>query len=185
MSKHYVFWPFSSSRHVSFGGDEQGAGRALREFRQPSGATAFVRYGSKKHRGKLAGCNHASKSLYVTGHGAPGSHFIYNTPDGSDDGLYALQVVARLMEYGLQKTSACKIKLFTCYSGKNGNDGSVSFAAAVKFFLRQLHYDNVEVFGYTASVAPYLGHQHTWYRGPGPGGGNGLWAKASNVRVQV
>lgn len=183
MSKHYVFWPFESQRHVDLVGDEQGAGRTLRDFQHPSGPTSFVRYGSRKHRGRLANCNDPSKSLYVTGHGAPGWSSIANTPDASDETIHALIVVARLFEYGLRKTSACKLKLFTCYSGVDG--ANLGFARAMHDILRHLNFNHIQVFGYTAMVSPYSGNKHTTYYGEGPGGIQGLWNKASTVQIPI
>jgi hypothetical protein len=184
MNKHYVFWPFRAQTYENMAREQYGARRALREFQRPSGSMAYIRYGSRKHRGRLESCNSADKSLYVTGHGAPGHAFISNTPDGAGEQLHALVVVSRLIEYGLRKTSACKLKLFSCYSGVDGPE-SVGFARAMHMILRHLDYDDIEVYGYTQAVSPYGGNQHTTFFGQGPGGIVGLWNRASTVRIHI
>lgn len=184
MNKHYVFWPFRAQTYEDMAGDQHGARHALREYQRPSGTMAYIRYGSRKHRGRLESCNRGDKSLYVVGHGAPGYAFISNTPAGNDEQLHALVVVARLMEYGLRTTTACKLKLFSCYSGVDG-PASVGFARAMRMILRQLGFDNIEVYGYTRAVSPYGGRQHTGFVGAGPGGIVGVWNRASTVRIHI
>jgi hypothetical protein len=188
VNKHYIFWPFKSGKYETMGGDIQGAGRTLRDFRRPpgDGTVQFIRYGSRKHLGALANCNAPNKSLYVTGHGTSGWQSIANTPNADDEVLHALVVVARLIEYGLRQTSECQLKLFSCYSGTDTAQGGFSFARAVHFFLRQLGYNRISVHGYQASISPYAGGDHTGFRGVNPLIGiDGVWTKASTVRVQI
>lgn len=185
-NKHYAFWPFTSTVWETIAGDIVGAGKDLRSFRRPpaEGSTKLVRYGSKKHRGGLSGCNASNKSLYILGHGSAGLQVICNTPSGNDEVLHALQVVMRLREYGLQTTSECKVKAFSCYSGSEA-EGS-SFAKALYFGLRLLGYSKVSVFGYTAEVTSYNGTDSTYFRGTVPGTAlTGLWRHASQKRIQI
>jgi hypothetical protein len=186
MNKHYIFWPFESRHYTDMGGNSQGAGRNVREFRRTGGSnTSYVIYGSRKHLGKLTHCNSPDKSIYVTGHGAAGNTFVYNTPNGNDDAVHAILIVTRLIEYGLRKTSKCKLKLFSCYSGSAGPGLQMGLAQAVKLCLNAFHYDDIDVYGYTESVIANDGSGHTAFLGNGPMGGYGIWSHAKFVRVLI
>jgi|GEM_PF-4482284 len=190
--RSYAFWPFESHFEEDMANARIGAGKALRYMRRsdPSTHLKVVRYGSRKHRDGLSGCQDAAKSLYVLGHGARGDQSISNMYDATNleaEILHAIIVVGRLIEYGLQKTSKCKVKLFTCYSGEDGLNGEACFARAIHMTLRYLQYNDVEVYGYRGAVIPPGANdgQHTAFLGTHPLYGYGLWNKASAVRIRI
>jgi len=182
MKKRYVFWPFESRVHIDLGGAAHGIRSTMDEFKREGSGMSYVRYSSRKHLGRLSHCNEPNKTIYVTGHGSPGNHFIYPDPYGNGEAVHAFVLVGRLMEYGLKRSSRCKLKIFTCYSA-TGDDDSNGFAHAVTVALRHLKFKDIQVFGYDARVAPNDGNDVTFFQGTHPVYGNGVWTHASLKRV--
>lgn len=183
MKKRYIFWPFETRQSMDLDGDLHGIRETMDDFKREGSAISYVRYGSRKHRGRLTHCNDTNKTIYVTGHGAPGHHFIYPDPNGDGESLHALLLVGRLMEYGLRSSTRCKLKIFTCNSSSDNKD-IVSFAEVVALVLRQCKFNDIRVFGYNGKVAPKeLDANNTYFIGTHPKNGiYGVWKNASEIR---
>lgn len=180
MNKKYVFWPFISSDSYDGEGGKHGVRYTLHEFARPNKSISYIRYGSKKHLGRLANCNDPNKSLYITGHGGAGLPFICTHPLGNGEKLSAMVIVDRLIEYGLRKSSRCKIKIFTCESG--AADVLPCFADIFWYVMQEKGYTNNPVFGYKYKVGANDGDNTTIFWGEDPEHGKGVWRHASRVR---
>ena len=181
MKKRYLFWPFLSRQSVDLDGEVHGVRATLDEFKREGSSTNYIRYGSRKHRGRLVHCNAPDKTIYVTGHGGAGIPFIFPDPEGGGESVNPFYLVGRLIEYGLKPSTQCKLKIFTCYSGAAGTE--TAYADWVAQILRHLQYNDISVFGYTQKVAPLGDNGHTYYLDTTPGH-RGIWSRASQVRQQ-
>lgn len=180
MKKRYIFWPFDSTVSFDALGNARGVRTDMEEYKRDDSQISYVRYGSKKHRRRLENCNDPEKSIYVTGHGGAAVPFICPHPAGAGEAVGPKLLVERLREYGLKKTSKCRLKIFTCHSGSGG---LFAYASLVAGWLEHFEYDRIEVYGYTADIIPAsVGGQTTAFTGIHPEYGIGLWNHASAIR---